>query len=286
MMSNSSLVNYTSWSPNYDPRNGTKITDITIHHMAGNLSVETCGSVFKSRPASAHYGIGSDGRIGQYVDEKHMAWANANKASNLRSVTIELANDKIGGDWHVSDKAISKCIELVVDICKRNGIKELKYTGTTSGNLTRHNMFVSTTCPGPYLQSKFPYICSQVNKQLGKKEQLVVDGIFGYKSTLRLQAWLGTYQDGEISGQTKAVRPYLSNLVSAVYDDGGSFCIKALQKYLNNKGYNAGTVDGYCGKNTVKALQKFLGFKGTDVDGYFGPATAKALQKYLNTIKL
>lgn len=41
--------------------------------MAGNLSVETCGSVFRSREASAHYGIGSDGRIGQYVDERYAA---------------------------------------------------------------------------------------------------------------------------------------------------------------------------------------------------------------------
>lgn len=165
-MSNSKLVNYTKWSPHYDSREGTKITDITIHHMAGNLTVYQCGEVFQTREASAHYGIDGEGRIGQYVDEKYAAWANANAASNRRSITIELANDQIGGEWHVSSKAIKKCIELCVDICKRNGIKQLNYTGDTSGNLTRHNMFYATGCPGPYLQSQFPYIAKEVNIRL------------------------------------------------------------------------------------------------------------------------
>ena len=59
-MSNSSLVNYTKLSPNYSTRKDT-IKKITIHHMAGNLSVETCGNVFasSSRQASSNYGIGT-----------------------------------------------------------------------------------------------------------------------------------------------------------------------------------------------------------------------------------
>lgn len=177
-MSNSKLVNYTCWSPNYDSRGGNKITDVTIHHMAGNLSVETCGSVFKSRAASAHYGIGSDGRVGLYVDEKNAAWANGNMASNQRSVTIEVANNEIGGNWHVSDNALAKCIDLVTDICKRNGIKKLNYTGTTSGNLTAHYMFMATSCPGPYLKSKLPYIASEVNKRLN--DGWIKDGGYWY----------------------------------------------------------------------------------------------------------
>ena len=31
-----------------------------------------------------------------------------------------------------------------------------------------HKMFTATTCPGPYLESKFPYIASEVNKRLAK----------------------------------------------------------------------------------------------------------------------
>lgn len=190
-MSNSSLVTYTKLSPHYDSREGTPITDITIHHMAGNLTVYECGEVFQTREASANYGIDGEGRVGLYVDEKNASWANANAASNRRSITIELANDQIGGDWHVSDTAIEKCIELVTDICRRNNIK-LVYTGDTSGTLTRHNMFYATACPGPYLQSKFPYIESEVNKRLNMKNGWIKEGgkWYFYKDNKKLKnAW-------------------------------------------------------------------------------------------------
>lgn len=190
-MSNSSLVDYIKMSPHYDSREGTPITDITIHHMAGNLTVYQCGEVFQTREASAHYGIDGEGRIGQYVDEKYASWANANAASNRRSVTIELANDEIGGNWHVSDTAIERCIDLCVDICRRNGI-DLVYTGDTSGTLTRHNMFYATACPGPYLQSMFPYIESEVRKKLNMKNGwLKEDGKwYFYKNNKKMKnAW-------------------------------------------------------------------------------------------------
>lgn len=118
-----------------------------------------------------------------------------------------------------------------------------------------------------------------------KPSRLEVDGLFGYRSTLRLQQWLGTYQDGEISGQTETVRPFIPNLISATFGGYGSACIRALQKYLNNKGYGAGDADGYCGKMTVSALQTFLNRQKFDVgriDGIFGINTAKALQRFLN----
>ena len=168
-MSNSPLVNYVKISPNKNSPRNHKIDTITIHHMAGNLSVETCGNLFasSSRQASANYGIGSDGRVGMYVEEKDRSWCSSNGANDHRAVTIEVANDQIGGNWHVSDTALEKLIELCADICKRNGIPKLNYTGDTKGNLTMHKWFAATACPGPYLESKFPYIAEQVNQRLG-----------------------------------------------------------------------------------------------------------------------
>lgn len=168
-MSNSPLVDYVAISPNSNNPRNNKIKKITIHHMAGNLTVEVCGKVFngKNRKASSNYGIGSDGRVGMYVEEKNRPWTSSSPSNDHQAVTIEVAND--GGastNWHVSDKALAKLIELCIDICKRNGIEKLVYTGDASGNLTRHNMFAATTCPGPYLQSKFPYIAEEVNKRL------------------------------------------------------------------------------------------------------------------------
>lgn len=169
-MSNSALVDYTRLSPNRShPRNHT-IDKITIHHMAGNLSVETCGSVFanSSREASANYGIGSDGRVGLYVDEGDRAWASASPSNDNRAVNIEVANDATGGDWPVSSAAYNKLIDLCVDICQRNGIKSLNYTGGADGNLTEHRMFVATACPGPYLHERMGRIAAEVNNRLNK----------------------------------------------------------------------------------------------------------------------
>lgn len=106
------------------------------------------------------------------MEEKNRSWASSNRENDMMAVTIEVANDGGAPDWHVSDKALAKLIDLCVDICKRNGIPKLNYTGDSSGDITRHNMFVPTNCPGPYLQSKFQYIANEVNKRLGAGEEI------------------------------------------------------------------------------------------------------------------
>jgi len=54
---------------------------------------------------------------------------------------------------------------------------------------------------------------------------------------------------------------------------------------LKNRGYYTDAIDGWCGKNCVTALQKYLIssklYKGT-ADGSMGPLTVKAFQEYLN----
>ena len=171
-MSNSPLVSYTKISPNSSNPRNKKISKITIHHMAGNLTIEQCGQVFapSTRQGSSNYGIGTDGRIGMYVEEKNRAWTSSNASNDNMAVTIEVANDVIGGNWHVSDKAMASLIDLCTDICKRNGIEKLNFTGDKNGNLTMHKYFAATACPGAYLESKFPYIASEVNKRLSTKK--------------------------------------------------------------------------------------------------------------------
>lgn len=158
-------IDYTKLSPNCNERTDT-IKKITIHHMAGNLSLETCGDIFfNGRNASANYGIDSEGRVGLYVPENMRAWSCSNPENDMQAINIELANDEINGEWHVSDKALNKCIELCADICNRYKFK-LIFTGDKTGTLTQHNYFEATECPGPYLKSKFKYIADEVNKRL------------------------------------------------------------------------------------------------------------------------
>lgn len=173
-MSNSPLVSYTKISPNSNNPRNKPITKITIHHMAGNLSIESCGNIFAkaSRKASSNYGIGSDGRIGMYVEEKNRSWCSSSAANDNQAITIEVANDGGAPNWHVSDKALASLIDLCTDICRRNGIARLNFTGDASGNLTQHNYFAATACPGPYLKSKFQYIADEVNKRLGQSSTI------------------------------------------------------------------------------------------------------------------
>ena len=186
-MGNSSLVSYKKISPNSSNPRNRKIDKITIHHMAGNLSVEACGKVFETtdRQASSNYGVGTDGRIGLYVDESRRAWTSSNRDNDNRAVTIEVANDGGAPDWHVSDKALEATIALCVDICQRNGIQKLNFTGDKSGNLTMHKYFASTECPGKYLGGKFPYIADEVNRRLSaaQKDQVSTDQNSGSGST-------------------------------------------------------------------------------------------------------
>ena len=75
-MSNSPLVSYTRISPNKTSPRNHKIDTITIHCVVGQCSVESLGAVFapKERQGSSNYGIGKDGRIGMYVEEKDRSW--------------------------------------------------------------------------------------------------------------------------------------------------------------------------------------------------------------------
>jgi len=173
-MSNSALICYSRISPNRNsPRSG-KIKGIAIHCMAGQLSVETCGSVFapSSRQASSNYGIGPDGRIGMYVEEKDRSWCTSTQLDEFL-VTVEVASDS-KAPYAVSDKAYESLIKLCADICKRNGIPALKWEANKSlaGNWDRQNMVVhrwfnlSKSCPGDYLYSRHGDIANRVNMLL------------------------------------------------------------------------------------------------------------------------
>lgn len=176
--SNSKLATVTILSPNNSGIRNHVIDTITIHCMAGNSSVEGLGNWFKRKEtqASSNYGIGSDGRIALYVPESNRSWCSSSSANDNRAVTIEVANDGGAPDWHVSDKALDALVNLVTDICKRNGIKQLLWRNdksligqVTKQNMTLHKWFKSKECPGPYLISKHPVIAEEVNNRLAGK---------------------------------------------------------------------------------------------------------------------
>lgn len=213
-MNNSPLVDYTKISPNSTNPRQKKIKKITIHHVAGNLTVEGIGNIFvPSSRSSANYGVDGRGKIGLYVEEKNRSWASSNPDNDHQAVTIEVANDRIGGDWHVSDVALEKTIELCVDICERNNIEKLIYTGTSAGSLTRHNMFANTVCPGPYLQSKFPYIESEVNRKLDLKRREKMNK----PSDWAKEAWEWAIKNGITDGSRPQNMATREEIITMIY---------------------------------------------------------------------
>lgn len=254
-MSNSSLVTFTRLSPHYTKMTNKKINKITIHQMAGNLTVESCGAWFANpaAKASSNYGIDNKGNVGLYVEECNRAWTSYSSANDGQAITIEVANDGGKPNWHVSDVALNKLVDLCVDICQRNGIKQLNYTGNKNGNLTRHDMFIATTCPGPYLGSKFPWIVEQVNKRL----------------------------NGQPASTTPSAEPAEPTLRRGSSGDA----VKTLQTKLNFIGYDCGIVDGIFGANTERALKSLQDNAGIGADGICGAISWKTINLVYNFAK-
>lgn len=177
---NSPLVSYTRISPYSSGRKGHNIDTITIHCAAAQAAVETLGRLFQTKQASANYGIGADGRVGMYVEEKDRSWATSDGENDRRAVTIEVACDN-RHPYAVKDAVYKKLITLVADICKRNGIAKLvwstdKYDRMNHKggcNMTVHRDYENKACPGQWLYERHGQIAAEVNKRLTEDEEMV-----------------------------------------------------------------------------------------------------------------
>lgn len=175
-MSNSSLVNVTLLSPNHSGQRTHAIDTITIHCVVGQCTAKRIGEIFQptSRQASSNYGIGYDGGIGLYVEEKNRSWCSSSNANDQRAITIEVASDTTE-PYAVTDKAYAALLDLVTDICKRNGIKKLVWSTNKEDrvnhkngcNMTVHRDYANKSCPGKYLYDRHGEIAAEVNKRLG-----------------------------------------------------------------------------------------------------------------------
>lgn len=245
-MSYSDLVEYVKLSPNCSKPRNQKVNAIVIHHMAGNLSVESCGALFANpdRQASSNYGIGTDGRIACYVEEENRPWTTGSREIDNRAITFEVANCSGSPEWKVSDQALEATIALCTDICRRYGFK-LNYTGDKSGSLQMHKWYQNTNCPGPYLESKFPYIAEEVNRRLG----------------------------GEPPAEKAEELKDLNLPLLKKGSKGDS--VKALQILLKGYDYSLGKwgVDSSFGGATESAVKAFQHDNGLEKDGVVGPKT-------------
>ena len=176
---NSSLVSYTKLSPNHSGQRTHAIDRITPHCCVGQCSVETLGSIFlpTSRQASCNYGIGADGRVGMYVEEKNRSWCSSSSANDQRAVTIECASDTTE-PYAFKDVVYNRLVELCTDICKRNGKTKLLWLGDKDKTLnyepksdemvlTVHRWFANKSCPGNWMYARMGDLASKVTAALG-----------------------------------------------------------------------------------------------------------------------
>jgi peptidoglycan hydrolase-like protein with peptidoglycan-binding domain len=282
-MSNSPLVSYTKISPNKTSPRQHAIDTVTIHCVVGQLTVESLGQVFANanRRSSSNYGIGLDGKIGMYVEEKDRSWCSSNPNNDHRAITIEVASDA-KPPYSVTDAAYKSLITLLADICKRNNIKELKWKGDKSligkvdkQNMTVHRWFANKDCPGEYLYSRHGQIANEVNKLLGVKKTATPS--YTLKEFIKdIQASFGTLVDGVAGPNTLAstltLSSKLNNKHKAVY---------YVQLRLKALGYvEIGKVDGIAGPKFTSAVAHFQQDNNCAVDGEI-TARAKTWKKLL-----
>ena len=177
-MSNSPLVDYTQLSPNHSGQRAHSIDMITPHCVVGQMSVEGMGNWFAQTYAecSCNYGIGSDGRVLLCVEEKNRSWCSSSYENDNRAVTIECASDTTY-PYAINDKVYKKLIELMADICRRNGKDKIlwlvdkdkiwNYSPKSNEMLiTVHRFYAQKECPGEFIYSRLSQIADEVNKLL------------------------------------------------------------------------------------------------------------------------
>lgn len=275
-MSNSKLISYTKISPNRTSPRNHAIDTITIHCVVGQCTVETLGNIFAptSRQASSNYGIGKDGRIGMYVEEKDRSWCSSNAANDNRAITIEVASDT-SHPYAVNAKAFAALLDLVTDICKRNGIKRLVWSTNKADrvnhkngcNMTVHRDYANKSCPGDYLYNRHGEIAAEVNKRLGaaaeepKPEQTT--GKTLYK--VQIGAFSKKANAAALEKKVKAAgfETYVVNVGGLYKVQVGAFSVKANAEAMKKKLAAAGYADafitatsGTASADTIKAGSK------------------------------
>lgn len=255
---------------NYSTGRPYGIDGICVHHMAGKLTAEQCGGIFANpaRRASAHYGIGYNGEVAQYVEEGNRAWASGdgigrNSRGNDRAIHIEVSNSDYGGEWPVSDASYNALVELVRDIAKRNNLLPL----VAGENLFAHRDVQATACPGDYLYSRLDMLATAVNgvPEVPATPTEPVEPV--QDNGLPARGWIRRGDNlplvGRIAKFMYSTFPAYTNKAALgnYYGQYIEASIKEFQRRAKADGKYNDVADGCVGKKTLESLKKY-GFRG------------------------
>ena len=224
---NSPLVSYTKLSPNHSGQRTHSIDRITPHCVVGQCSVETLGNIMypTSRQASCNYGIGPDGRVGMYVEEKNRSWCSSSNANDQRAITIECASDTFH-PYAMNDKVYATLITLCTDICRRNGKKKLLWFADKNKSLnyipaademvlTVHRWFANKSCPGDWLYSRLSDVAAKVTANLSSTASTTTPSTSKTTEEVAKEVIAGKWGNGEDRKQRLTAAGYNYSLIQA-----------------------------------------------------------------------
>ena len=283
-----------------------------VIHYTGNDDDTALANVnfFKNsntRSAGCHWFVDRSGAVYQSIKMSRIAWSVGGfftqsngagsyykKCTNTNSVSIELCDIKSQYPSGAQISATKKLIAYIQSECPnaktiirhwdvngkscpgrmtgRNNAEWNRLYSELTGKTAVSSGTTSSTTSKPTTSTSKP----------SKSNDIDVDGKWGKDTTKAAQIVFKTYPDGIVSKQIAKYKKYMPACLSSSWEfldsgyKGGSQLIKAIQKWVGV------TQDGLVGQNTIKALQRKLGFTGDDVDGYMGAKTVSAFQEYLN----
>lgn len=224
---NSPLVSYTKLSPNHSGQRTHSIDRITPHCVVGQCSVETLGNIMypTSRQASCNYGIGPDGRVGMYVEEKNRSWCSSSNANDQRAITIECASDTFH-PYAMNDKVYATLITLCTDICRRNGKKKLLWFADKNKSLnyipaademvlTVHRWFANKSCPGDWLYSRLSDVAAKVTANLSSASTPTTPSTSKTTEEVAKEVIAGKWGNGEDRKQRLTAAGYKYSLIQS-----------------------------------------------------------------------
>ncbi|MET1967226.1 N-acetylmuramoyl-L-alanine amidase [Enterococcus gallinarum] len=212
--------------------------------------------------------------------------------ANYSTIGVEMCLDRNG---KITEKTFQNTVKAVKELIA-------KYPNITRNKIWRHYDVTGKNCPAPWVakpgelerfkdavfgktsgsnsaaKPSTPSLKPNTNK-------IQEDGMFGPSTANKAMQYEGITPDDEISHQYR--QACNKNLYAAQFDNTlkGSTLIRTWQKRLKAKGYYNGAIDGLCGTEMIKAMQRAL---KTTVDGVISPVSnmVKALQVALNNNKL
>jgi N-acetylmuramoyl-L-alanine amidase/Putative peptidoglycan binding domain len=214
---------------------------LVLHHQAGNGSLYG----FFNNPASkvsAHFWVGKNGTIEQYVDTAKVSWHGKDLNSNW--VGVETEGCPSGRDEDLTEAQIAALARLYAEGARRHGWPNQLASSNGGRGFGYHRMAVNTACP--------------CDRRLNKRSEILKRAFGGAASP-----------PSGGGGRPTLHVDYLGRNHYSTHSD-----VRVWQAKMRDWGwFNPNQVDGIFGPNTESVAKRFQAQKGLKQDGLVGPST-------------